>query len=315
MRVSVVLPTFGREELLCRTLADLLRLDWPDLEIIVVDQTPAHLPSTEAYLGRLVGRVVRLRQQRASVVAAANAGAIAARGEIVLFVDDDISIPDRDLIAAHLRNYENPGVGGVAGRVLDAQDLHRGRFDPRSADPVWGFFHTGWDHDTPCEVWTAPGANMSFRREVVVGVGGFDDRFGGNAFRWENDFCVRVRRAGWRVVYDPGPTVHHYYASPGGNENRHLLGREPGSHAWYRDFFHNHVYFALKHQPRASVAPLLWRLYRGHVMNRPYAREGLAFLAARHRALLRGTLDGWRTYRGWRRVPRAKTAGGAWTRP
>jgi hypothetical protein len=49
--------------------------------------------------------------------------------------------------------------------------------------------------------------------------------------------------------------------------------------------------------PRASLAPLLWRLYRGHVMNGPYAREGLAFLAQRHRALLHGAIHGWRSYR------------------
>jgi GT2 family glycosyltransferase len=144
---------------------------------------------------------------------------------------------------------------------------------------------------------------MSFRREVIVGLGGFDEHFGGNAFRWENDFCVRVRRAGWRVVYDPRPTVHHYYASPGGNENKHLLGREPGSHAWYRHFFHNHVYFALKHQPRAAVASMLWRLYRGHVMNRPYAREGLPFLLARHRAFVGGLARG---MRAWREAARSR---------
>lgn len=300
--VSVVLPTFGREELLCRTLADLLRLDQPDLEIVVVDQTPVHRPPTETFLDALPDRVVRVRQEQPSVVVAANAGVRVARGEILVFVDDDIHVPGRDLVTLHLRNYDDPGVAGVAGRVLDAQRPEPGRFDPRSADPVWGFFHTGWSHDTRCDVWTAPGANMSFRREVVVGLGGFDERFRGNAFRWENDFCVRVRNAGGRVVYDPGPTVHHFYASPGGNDNRHLMGRDPGSHRWYRNFFHNHVYCALKHQPRASVPPLLWKLYRGHVLNRPYVTEGPAFVLARHRAYVAGVRAAWATYGEWRRA-------------
>jgi len=61
------------------------------------------------------------------------------------------------------------------------------------------------------------------------------------------------------------------------------------------------LYFALKHTPRRALPRLLWRLYRGHVMNRPYARQGAGFLLARHRAWAAGLAAGWRTYRGARR--------------
>jgi GT2 family glycosyltransferase len=298
--VSVVVPTFNRDALLCQALDGLLAQRWSPLEIVVVDQTPAHDPATERYLARVADRIVHLRPARPSVVAAANLGARTARGDVLLFVDDDIRVDDPDFVAAHARRYADPAVGGVAGRVLDAHDPRPGAFDPRSADPVWGFFHTGWAHDTPGEVVTAPGANMSFRRDLVLKLGGFDERLRGNAFRWENDFCLRVRAAGYRVVYDPAPTVHHFYGSAGGNENRHLLGRAADSHAWYRDFFHNQAYVTLKHAPARAVPRLLWRLYRGHVMNRPYAREGGAFLAARHRAMLAGLASGWRSHRAWR---------------
>jgi GT2 family glycosyltransferase len=304
MNVSIVIPTYRREDRLRRTLGDVLALARPADEVIVVDQTERHHPDTEAYLAGVADRIVLLRHRPPSVVAAANRGLEAARGEVVLFLDDDVRIPDGALIAAHLDNYRDPAVGGVAGRVLDAERPRPGTLDPRSADPVWGFFHSGWTHATPCEVTTAPGANASFRRDVLRAVGGVDERFAGNAFRWENDLCLRVRAAGYRVVYDPRPTVHHFYGSPGGNENRHLHGREPGSHRWYRDFFHNHVYVTLTHMPRTALAPLLWRLYRGHVMNRPYAREGPAFLARRHRALVEGVLAGWLTYRCARRARR-----------
>lgn len=299
--VSVVVPTYRREALLRQTLTDLLRLARPADEIIVVDQTPVHAPETAAYLERIRSRIVYLRQTGPSVVAAANRGLAAARGEVVVFVDDDIRIPHPDFLAAHLANYDDLSVGGVAGRVLDAADPRPGPFDPRAADPVWGFFHTRWDHDERAEVTTAPGANMSFRRKLLLALGGFDERFEGNAFRWENDVCLRVRAAGYRVVYDPRPTVLHFYGSPGGHENRHLLGRTPESHAWYRAFFQNHLYVTLKHQPRRVLPRLLWRLYRGHVLNRPYAREGLAFLWARHRAFTSGVVRGLAAWVAWRR--------------
>ena len=305
MNVSVVIPTYRRERLLCQTLHDVLELAWADYEIIVVDQTERHEPETGRYLESVRDRLVYLRHQPPSVVAAANRGLAAARGEFVLFLDDDLRIPDRELIANHLDSYREPTIGGVAGRVLDAECPREAPFDPRSADPVWGFFHSGWAHGRRCEVTTAPGANVSFRRDVLIAVGGIDERFAGNAFRWENDLCLRVRAAGYRVVYDPRPTVHHFYGSPGGNENRHLHGRGTGSHRWYRDFFHNHVYVSLTHMPRTALAPLVWRLYRGHVMNGPYARQGLAFLLQRHRALLEGVVAGWRSHRRARRAPGA----------
>ena len=301
VKVSVVVPTYRREALLCQTLRDVLALEWSDYEVIVIDQTERHTRETEAYLADIDHRIVYLPHRPPSVVSAANRGLTAAGGEIILFLDDDISVPDRGLIAQHAENYAEASIGGVAGRVLDAERPVETRFDPRSLDPVWGFFHTGWSHSTRAEVTTAPGANVSFRRDLLQAVGGVDERFVGNAFRWENDLCLRVRAAGFRVVFDPRPTVHHFYRSPGGNENRHLHSRDAGSHRWYRDFFHNHVYVSLKHMPRGSLAPLFWRLYRGHVMNGPYAREGLAFLAARHRAMLAGTVDAWRTHRAWRR--------------
>lgn len=300
MKVSIVLPTYGREALLCQTLEDALALEWAEREIIVVDQSARHTSATETYLASVRDRIVYVRHGPPSVVAALNRGLALARGDVVLLLDDDVRLRDGTLIAQHVDNYSDATVGGVAGRVLDAEHPVEGRFDPRSADPVWGFFHSGWTHGTRCEVTTAPGANVSFRRTVLSAAGGLDERFAGQAFRWENDLCVRVRAGGHRVVYDPRPTVHHFYNSPGGNENHHLHGRAAGSHRWYRDFFHNHLYVTLKHMPRRTLPPLLWRLYRGHVMNRPSAREGAAFLAARHGAWLRGLLGGWRSYRAWR---------------
>lgn len=302
--VSVVIPTYRREELLCAALTDVLGLDHPDLEVIVVDQTPEHAPATRAFLDSVADRVRLIRQPRPHVVTALNAGVRAARGEIVLFLDDDIRIPDPRLVARHLVNYGDPLVGGVAGRVVDAATAAEGCYDRRSADPVFGFFHTGWNHRTRAVVYTAPGANMSFRRELLERLGGFDERFVGNAFRFENDFVLRLHRAGRAVVFDPAAEVLHFYASPGGNDNRHLHGRDPGSHGWYVAFFHNHVYCNLKHAPRRHLPGLLWRLYRSHVLNRPYVGEGPAFVVRRHAAFARGVAGGLRSYRRRRREER-----------
>jgi glycosyltransferase involved in cell wall biosynthesis len=286
--VSVIVPTYRREGRLRRMLADVLKLHWPDLEIIVVDQTEEHEPATEELLDSLRSRIWHVRHAPPGVVGALTRGLAAARGEIVLLLDDDIAISDGDLVLHHVANYDDASVGAVAGRVLDAAKPSEGTYDAGCADPVWGFFRSRWDHPVRCEVTTAPGANMSVRRAVLMELGGLDERITGNAFRWENDVCLTLRAAGLRTVYDPRPTVYHYYGSAGGNDNRHLLGREPASHGWYRDFFHNHVYVTLKHLPRTTLPTLLWRLYRAHVLNRPYVGPGLGLLRRRHRAFRAG---------------------------
>ena len=304
-RVSVILPTYGREALLRRTLADVLQLKWAELEVVVVDQTPTHEPATTQLLEAARDRIRHLRHAPPGVVGALNRGLREARGDIALLLDDDIVIEDAGLVAGHVANYADASIGAVAGRVLDAADPREGDYDARSADPVWGFFRSRWDHPVRCDVTTAPGANMSVRRDVLLRLGGLDERIRGNAFRWENDACLTLRAAGLRTVYDPGPTVLHHYGSAGGNDNRHLLGREPASHAWYRDFFHNHVYVTLKHLPAATLPTLLWRLYRAHVLNRPYVGQGAAFLGQRHRAFVAGVLAGRRSDRRRRAAARA----------
>ena len=303
--VSVIVPTYRREGLLRRMLADVLKLRWPELEIIVVDQTQEHEPATAELLDAVRTRIWHIRHTPPGVVGALNRGLAAARGEIALLLDDDIAIADADLVTHHVANYGEASVGAVAGRVLDAGNPHEGIYDPGSADPVWGFFRSRWDHPVRCEVTTAPGANMSVRREALARLGGLDERITGNAFRWENDVCLTLRAAGLRTVYDPRPTVYHYYGSAGGNENRHLLGHEPASHAWYRDFFHNQVYVTLKHLPRATLPTLLWRLYRAHVLNRPYVARGVPFLLHRHRAFLAGVVAARASDRRRRAVMRA----------
>jgi len=302
-RVSVVMATYRREELLRAALEDVLALKYPELEIIVVDQTPEHTPATRALLASVADHVRLIRQARPHVVTALNAGLAAARGEIVLFLDDDIRITDPDFVGAHAKNYDDPRVGGVAGRVIDARTRAEGRYDARSADPVFGFFHTSWNHRTRATVYSAPGANMSFRREALVRLGGFDERFVGNAFRFENDLVLRLSRAGYVVVFDPEPEVLHFYGSPGGSENRHLLGRDRASHAWYVAFFHNQVYCDLKHTPRRYLPGRCWRLYRSHVLNRPYLVEGAGFVLHRHAAFVRGVSGALATYA---RLPRAE---------
>ena len=300
--LSVIIPTYRREAPLRRCLADILAQRHPAFEVLIVDQSPDHEPPTWAALRALPPHARHVRLAEPSVTAAVNAGVRLAEGPLLLFLDDDVEIDDRALLERHARHYDDATIAGVVGRIVNAErraDLPQ----PAAAGPL-GFLAMNFDHPYPMDVPTAAGANMSFRRELVDRLGGFDERYTANAFRWETDFSLRVLRAGYRIRYDPEARVLHHYGTPGGCDNGHLLARRGASHAWYESFFRNNTYFALKLLAGGDRARFLWRLYREHVLNRVFAAAGPAFLARRHVALARGAAAGWRAWRRARAAAR-----------
>jgi GT2 family glycosyltransferase len=295
LTLSVIIPTYRREEPLRRCLADVLAQRHPAFEVLIVDQSPDHEPATWAVLRGLPPHARHVRLEQPSVTAAVNVGARMATAPLLLFLDDDIEIDDRDLLARHARHYAEPSIAGVVGRIVNAE--RRADLPQPAVAGSLGFLAMNFDHPHAMDVPTAAGANMSFRRELVGRLGGFDERYTANAFRWETDFSLRVIRAGYRIRYDPEARVLHHYGTPGGCDNGHLLARTESSHAWYEPFFRNNTYFALKLLGGGDRVRFLWRLYREHVLNRTFVAAGPAFLARRHAALVRGAVAGWRAWR------------------
>ncbi|MEN6623950.1 MAG: glycosyltransferase [Smithella sp.] len=109
MRASIVVPTFNRKDVLERTIESLLNqsLAKTEYEIIVVDD--CSMDETPVYMGKIAESeasitYIRHKKNEGRVVTR-NDGIIAARGEIVIFLDDD-NVPDKNFIQAHLDCYE-----------------------------------------------------------------------------------------------------------------------------------------------------------------------------------------------------------------
>src|SRR5262245_4037064 len=97
MRISCVIPTMNRGEVLCSTVEMLLSQSAPPYEVIIVDQTPEHNESVRSRLKawQEKGEIKWLAQSEANASKARNTGALTASGDVVLFLDDDITIkPD-----------------------------------------------------------------------------------------------------------------------------------------------------------------------------------------------------------------------------
>ena len=90
--VSVIIPTFQRELVLRNIISQVLSQDYPSFELIVIDQSLAHEPETELFLQEYSGQFANYHLQEPNVAAARNYGISCAKGEIILFLDDDVEI-------------------------------------------------------------------------------------------------------------------------------------------------------------------------------------------------------------------------------
>jgi len=244
--VSVILPTYNREEVLCKTLAQLQEQNYEPCEIIVVDQTAHHAPQTEAFLAGHLEHIRYFSLETPGLPEARNFGVGQARGDVVLFCDDDVELRP-GWIAAHAANYDDSSVGGVAGRVIEdgepiADTVRIGRVTLCGRLVV--------NHSSPrrAEVEWARGGNMSFRRVLVQRVGGFDTRFGGNAGFEDTDFCFRLRRTGHRIIFDPKAALVHLHLGRGGCQTRTF-----DAVTYYCHFLRNKTLFYLKNMPRYGM--------------------------------------------------------------
>jgi GT2 family glycosyltransferase len=260
MRVSIVIPTYNRSQMLCKTLENIISFEHQYHELIVVDQTKEHDPHTRQYLDNLIAqkKINYIFVELPSAPNAKNVGIEKACGDIVVCFDDDVEI-NENTIPAHVSGLSQPGVGCVTGKVIienvnqDGNKVLKKRsslqkfiksflflFLRRKASYVGRLGvlanFTG-NKILPSD--TCIGCNMSFRKEVFKECSLFDVKFSGNAVREETDLSVRLRRCGYRIMYIPQASVIHYMNNTGGT-------RAAANEAYWFAIFRNQCYFYLK---------------------------------------------------------------------
>jgi GT2 family glycosyltransferase len=253
------MPTYNRANCLKERLGALLDQHYPpdQYELIVVDdastdETTVLLKHWEATHG---GRMRVLRQERNRGPAAArNRGVAEARGVLIAFTDDDCVVTP-DWLEQIQCGYREPGIVGVGGEVL-----------PLATDsPIRCYFAR---YSTIAQPATRQGqilylitANASFRRDILLQVGGFDETLaiaGGE----DPDLCLRLGQLGYRFGYNPRAIVYHDYASSL-SAFLHTF-RNYGEGTAFNELRHRDVFSG--HHVLGSSGMLVWpyRLWRHH---------------------------------------------------
>ena len=235
--------------------------DFDDFEILVIDggSRDGSLDLAKSYCENGCSKLAFFSEP-SGIIHSYNRGLKEARGEIAMFVDDDV-IADKDWVSRVVQVFDtDEKFAGVGGRIFDMGVMNRRPkrfgdiydslfYEKARARAIGKICKSGvttrnfhLKTENPICVDYILGCNMSFRRRLLLDFGGFDENYEPLGFFFEPDICVKLRRAGYRIVFDPYAVVHHYLAAGG---TRKFL--DPGLRA--RGMFYENnlmVYFFLK---------------------------------------------------------------------
>lgn len=246
--VAVAIPSCQRPGPLIATVQALAELQHPPEEILVVEQSPDEVFVSICDALREIGRVpVRiLRQETPNLPQARNRALQEAKAGIVLFVDDDVALRS-ELVTLHARHYQDPQVAVVGGRVIEDPDpITNYRRRPGGTFSITGRGLRNFGDVRTADADWVMGCNLSVRRETALECGGFDARFLETAVLEDSDFCYRVRRHGYRVVFDGEAALHHLREPAGGC-------REQKRSHWEFLRYRNTMLFHLENLPTARL--------------------------------------------------------------
>lgn len=257
--ITVAIPTYNREEVLINTIRDVLNQSHRNLELLVIDQSDGHKPETSAALEAIAdGRFRYFKTTPPSVTAARNFALKKARAPYIVFLDDDVQL-SKDLARNYLKTFRaHPELSAVAGRVLqegfpvmkevlrfDEYGITHGVFTATEADYTNAF----------------PGGNCAIKVADALGLGGFETRYKGNAFREENDMSLRMAKAGQLIYFEPKCVLTHLAAPYGGNRVKTHIYDNPG-------FYRNELFFTIRMVDRRNLREALSRKYKEYCRGR-----------------------------------------------
>ena len=221
-RVSVIIPNRDKPELIRRSMAGLLEeTDYSDLEIVIVDNGSTD-PATLACYERLRARGVTIVPfpESFNYSAMCNAGARAASGELLLFLNNDTEVLHADWLMEMVRWAQRPGIGVVGAQLLfpDGSIQHAGmvlgmrtlcghvfhRASPEHGS-AWG--GSQWYRN----LLAVTGACQLVSRAVFDEIGGFDEGY--RVGYSDVVLCLEAWRAGYRNLYTPYARLIHHECS------------------------------------------------------------------------------------------------------
>jgi len=197
--VSVIVCSYNGGRTLAACLDSLSKLNYPDYEVILVDDGST---DDTAHIAAQFPQVRYIHQSNHGLSHARNTGAAAARGEVLAYTDSDC-MADVDWLYYLIGTLVSGDYAGVGGPNVTppAQNWVQACVAAAPGGPSHVLLT-----DTVAE--HIPGCNMAFYRWAFESVGGFDAEY--HKAGDDVDFCWRIQQAGWVIAFSPPAIVWHY---------------------------------------------------------------------------------------------------------
>jgi GT2 family glycosyltransferase len=268
--IAAIIPTLGRMFWVNQLVLSLLHGSRTPEEIIVVDQTPEVDRSPISYK-EMEGYIERkgvkyIFSQEIGAAHARNVGARAARSDTLVFLDDDIFVPEY-FLEEYAKLFQDSRWDAATGMIL-VHTKDDGTFKPLVQQ-----------ESVPMRASMLRGGNFGIRRSVFMHYGGMDERFIRASNQEDWDLAWRLHKGHCSAVWSPGPWCYHAATGEGGGRSKFFEGD--------RDRAYNVAYFHLRHpEALGGKASLLRHMGRQFVLNktnllRPWRLPTAVWLAAR----------------------------------
>lgn len=209
--MSIIIPVAGQEHLTYACLETLCALNSPGIEVIIVDSNDS--PETRELLSRFSGIKRIINRGKRNFSHACNLGARRARGQLLLFLNND-AFPLPGAIEAAIECYRNnPRCGAIGGKMIrpDGRIQEVGAFILPTGHTVnrgRGMSPDEAMYNVAVRVDYCSASFLLTPQEVFSLCGGFDERFDPAYFE-DADYCLRVAQAGYPCIVEPRAIVLH----------------------------------------------------------------------------------------------------------
>jgi GT2 family glycosyltransferase len=244
--ITIVMCTRDRPQGAVATLRGLASLQYPNFEIVVVDNAPRTDATREAVAAEFGGdpNIRYVREPRPGLSCARNRGVAEANADIVAFTDDDIRVDPWWLIGIARGFGAAPDVACVTGLIATAE--------LENAEQLYFHLHEEWGvgcerrlfdltkhrDDSPLYPYSAgiygAGANFALSRHALKELGDFDEALGAGTPSGggeDLDMFMRVILSGHRIVYEPSAMLWHFHRTDLAALSRQMVAYGSGTTA------------------------------------------------------------------------------------
>ena len=208
LSVSIVIVTVNRADSLDRTLQSLRQVRYENFEVLVVDGPS--VDHTQEVVKRHANSIRPFINTVRNISGARNTGIAHAKGDIIVFIDDD-AIPEPDWLDHLLAPYADPDVISVGGFIRDPTGYgYQCKYTLVDRYGNAQGYESAADFTVSSELlFSLTGTNFSTRREHLQSIGGYDEEY--MLFLDETDVNIRMHDRGWTAVVVPEAEIHHKF--------------------------------------------------------------------------------------------------------